>query len=69
MIITIIHCDKCDSTDVLHEEVRNKPVENHYTMTEFATKQKSMSADYDVYIYTNYRIICKQCGHIVRYQK
>ena len=69
MNINIIHCDKCDSTDTLHEVVPAKPQEIHSTMTEFVEKQKSMTATYDVYHYTNYRIICKNCGHIVRYQK
>ena len=65
----IIHCDKCNSTDVLHEEMPVVLPEEHKTMTQIANNSKNMSMTHDVYYYTNYRMICKSCGHIVKYQK
>jgi hypothetical protein len=29
--------------------------------------KSSMTITYDVYIYRRYRMVCKDCGHIVRY--
>ena len=63
----IIHCDKCESTDVLHELVTAPPQEVHKTMTEMAKDNSKPRISYDVYIYKNYRMVCKECGHIVRY--
>jgi hypothetical protein len=62
----IIHCDACDSTSVLHEEITGPPQEVHMTMTERANKS-SMTITYDTYIYSHYRMVCKDCGHIVKY--
>ena len=67
--INIIHCDKCDSASVLHEEVVSKPQEVHVTMTQMAEEEKKPKMSYDVYYYTRYKMICKDCGHIVEYQK
>jgi hypothetical protein len=67
--INIIHCDKCDSTSVLHEQVVLKPQEVHVTMTQMAEEEKKPKTSYDVYYYTRYKMICKDCGHIVEYQK
>ena len=67
--LTIIHCDKCDSTNVLHEQVKTKPQEFHMTMSEMVEKAKKPSMSYDVYYYTRYKMICKDCGHIVEYQQ
>jgi len=62
----IIHCDKCDSIDVLHELVASPPQEVNMTMTEMAGRSK-IRTTYDVYVYKNYRMVCKTCGYIVRY--
>lgn len=62
----IIHCDKCDSTDVLHEQVKGPPIEVHKTMTEMA-QQSKINITNALYIYTPYRMVCKDCGHIVKY--
>ena len=67
-ITTIIHCDKCDSTDVIHEVVE-KPVEEHKTMTEIINDSRTLKAIPAVYVYTNYRMVCKSCGHIVTYSR
>lgn len=67
--INIIHCDKCDSINVLHEEVVSKPQEIHMTMTQMAEEEKKPKMSYAVYYYTRYKMICKDCGHIVEYQK
>jgi hypothetical protein len=67
--INIIHCDKCDSTNVLHEQVVLKPQEVHVTMTQMAEEEKKPKMSYDVYYYTRYKMICKDCGHIVEYQR
>ena len=64
----VIHCDKCDSTDVMHELVTLPPREVNLTMTEMTKKMSIGSSTHDVYIYRNYRMVCKDCGHIVRYQ-
>jgi uncharacterized Zn finger protein len=63
----IIHCDNCTSVDVLHELVALPPREVNLTMTEMAERSK-IRTTHDVYIYRNYRMVCKDCGHIVRYQ-
>jgi uncharacterized Zn finger protein len=62
----IIHCDACNGTDVLHEQITRPPQEEHLTMTEMANRPKT-TITYDVYIYTHYRMVCKACGHIVKY--
>ena len=62
----IIHCDACGSADVLHEQITRLPEEVIMTMTEMANKA-SMTITYDPYIYHGYRMVCKDCGHIVRY--
>jgi predicted nucleic-acid-binding Zn-ribbon protein len=65
----IIHCDKCDSTNVLHEQDMVKPQDVHKKMSEVASDSKKMNMIHDVYYYTHYRMVCKECGHIVRYHK
>lgn len=68
-MITVIHCDKCDSTEVLHEVVVPKPEYEHLTMSDIVTRTNTSSWTHGAYHYTQYRMICKDCGHIVRYQK
>ena len=62
----IIHCDACNSTSVLHEQIIAPPQENRLTMTEMANRPKTTTT-YDAYIYGHYRMVCKDCGHIVKY--
>lgn len=62
----IIHCDKCDSTEVLHEQIVYPKPEQHKTMTQIVEMTK-INYTHDVYVYTNYRMVCKSCGHIVKY--
>ena len=64
----IIHCDKCDSQNVLHEQVIAPPQEVHKTMSEVAAGA-GPKMELAVYYYTQYRMVCKDCGHIVRYQE
>jgi hypothetical protein len=64
---TIIHCDECDSTEVLHERVVAPPADVHLTMSEVVAKAKVPRTVHAVYHYTEYRMVCKGCGHIVRY--
>lgn len=66
--ILIIHCDKCDSTNVLYEMVVAKPPEVHKTMQQVVEDSKKAQIHYDVYYCTRYKMICKDCGHIVEYQ-
>lgn len=66
--IKIIHCDKCDSTNVLHEKVTVKPQEVHLTMSEMVKENSGPKMTYDVYHYTRYKMICKDCGYILEYQ-
>ena len=68
-MITIIHCDKCNSSEVLHEIIVPPPEYEHLTMSEIVTRSKTVAWTHDVYYYTQYRMVCKDCGHIVRYQK
>lgn len=65
----IIHCDKCDSTAVLHEEIVSPPTVVHKTMSEVAAPKSNTSFTYDVHHYRLFRMVCKECGHIVKYQK
>jgi predicted nucleic-acid-binding Zn-ribbon protein len=67
MTIKIIHCDKCNSTDVLHEQIVEKPFEEHLTMTEVVSESKKLNSVHDVYVYTHYRMVCKNCGYILKY--
>lgn len=69
MKVDIIHCDSCDSTNVLHEPKRTVRQESHYTMAQFIEKQKQPQMEYDVYLYTYYILLCKDCGHRVEYHK
>lgn len=69
MIVDIIHCDKCDSPEVLHEQVLGPRQEHHIKMSEFAKQNSGPSMTHAVYYYTTYRLVCKECGHIVTYQK
>lgn len=65
----IIHCDKCDSTEVLHEEIEFKPQDEHKTMTQVVERNSSFHSTCDVYCSKNYRMVCKSCGHIVKYSR
>lgn len=65
----IIHCDKCDSTEVLHEQIPPVIQEEHKTMQQIVDGSKMLQMSYDVYCYTHYRMVCKSCGHIVTYHK
>jgi len=65
----IIHCDACGSADVLHEQIIRPPEEVRLTMTEMANRSKKEVITYDAYIYSHYRMVCKDCGHIVKYYK
>ena len=69
MNVTIIHCDKCDSPEVLHEQILGPRQERHIKMSEFAKENSGPGMTYDVYYHTNYRLVCKECGHIVKYKK
>ena len=40
MIKEIIHCDKCNSDNVIHEPKRGPVQENHRTMTEVIEQKK-----------------------------
>ena len=67
---TIIHCDKCDSTNVIHEQVVFKPQELHKKMTEIVEESKNSKTTFDVYYFTNtYKMICKDCAYFLEYQK
>lgn len=65
----IIHCDKCDSTEVLHEQIPVDIQEEHKTMQQIVDSSKKPEMSYDVYWHTHYRMVCKSCGHIVTYHK
>lgn len=65
----IIHCDKCNSPDVLHEEIVSPPQVVHKTMSEVAAPKTNLTFTNCVYHYRQFRLVCKECGHIVRYQK
>jgi hypothetical protein len=66
-IRTIIHCDKCNSVNVLHE-IKPSPIqEEHYTMTEYIQLAKQPAYQPAVYYYTQYIILCKDCGHRMEY--
>lgn len=64
----IIHCDECGSTDVLHEEVREAPREVHKTMSDVIASNSRAFISHDVYTYRTYRLVCKECGLIKKYQ-
>jgi len=65
--ITIIHCDKCDGTEVIHERVVAPPSTVHLKMSEVVVKAKVPQTVHAVYYHTEYRMVCKGCGNIVRY--
>jgi len=65
----IVHCDTCSSTDVLHEEIVAPPVVVHRTMSEVAAPKSNSTFVNSVYYYRQFRMVCKECGHIVRYQR
>jgi hypothetical protein len=67
MNIDIIHCDACDSTNVLQEPKRTARNERHFTMTQFIEKHKQPQMQLDVYLYTYYILLCKDCGHRLEY--
>lgn len=69
MNVTIIHCDECDSPEVLHEQIEGPRTETHMKMSEFAKMDSGPQVSYAVYHYTHYRLVCKECGHIVKYHK
>ena len=68
-MITIIHCDKCNSAEVLHEIVVPPPQTEHVTMTELVERESKVQWTHDVYFYTNYRMVCKDCGYILKYSR
>jgi uncharacterized Zn finger protein len=63
----IIHCDKCNSDNVLHEPVRQPVQEEHVTMTDIVKGSKDSQWQHAVYTYTYYMLLCKDCGHRVEY--
>ena len=67
MIKTVIHCDKCNSDNVLHELKATPVQEEHYTMSEFIEQKSKPSMQYAVYHYTHYILLCKDCGHKTEY--
>ena len=67
MIKEIVHCDKCNSDNVLHEPKRVPVRENHRTMTEVLEQSKKMQTSHSVYYYTYWILLCKDCGHRVEY--
>lgn len=67
MIKTIIHCDKCDSTDVLHEPKRERVQEIHTTMSNLIEQSKKMQTAHGAYYYTYWILLCKACGHRLEY--
>lgn len=67
MTKTIIHCDKCDSTDVLHELKRQPVQEEHKTMSEVMEASKKMQTTHGVYYYAYWILLCKACGHRLEY--
>jgi hypothetical protein len=67
MIKTIIHCDKCDSIDVLHELKRQPVQEEHKTMQEVAERAKHANMVHALYYYSYWILLCKDCGHRVEY--
>ena len=66
---TIIHCDKCNSTDILHGIIQPEPVEVHKTMSEMVNKTGQHFGVPAVYYYTQYSMTCKDCGHQARYSE
>ena len=67
MIKEIIHCDKCNSDNVLHEPKRETTQENHLTMTEVIDQKKKLQLVDLVYYYQHWILLCKDCGHRVEY--
>ncbi len=67
MTRTIIHCDKCNSENVLHELKRFPVQEEHVTMEQFIESRKKPQMEYAVYNYTYFILLCKDCGHRVEY--
>jgi hypothetical protein len=67
MIKTIIHCDKCNSDNVLHEQRATPVQEEHYTMAEFIEHRSKPSFQNAVHYYTHYILLCKECGHKAGY--
>jgi DNA-directed RNA polymerase subunit M/transcription elongation factor TFIIS len=67
MIKEIIHCDKCNSDNVLHERKRGPVQENHRTMTEVIEQTKKYNMVNAVYHYQHWILLCKDCGHRLEY--
>jgi len=67
--IVIIHCDKCNSPEVIHEPVLAPPTEVHKTMSEVKQHGRYSNTSHSVYYFTTYRMVCKECGHIEKYQQ
>ena len=63
----VIHCDKCNSDNVLHEPVRQPVQEEHKTMSEIVESKNKPQWQNAVYFYTYYILLCKDCGHRVEY--
>lgn len=68
--MTIIKCDKCESTDVERFEKKRKPVEPEVkTMTEFikGDSQHTLICENAIMRYTTWILLCRDCGHRVEY--
>jgi len=67
MIKEIIHCDKCNSDNVLHEPKREPVQENHRTMAEVVEQSKTPQITLAVYTYRYWILLCKDCGYRLEY--
>jgi len=67
MIKEIIHCDKCNSDNVLHEPKRGPVIENHRTMSEVIIQSERPQMVHAVYHYQYWILLCKDCGHLKEY--
>ena len=67
MIKEIIHCDKCNSDNVLHEPKREPVIENHRTMSEVIIQSERPQMVHSVYHYQYWILLCKDCGHRLEY--
>lgn len=64
---TIIHCDRCDSTEVLHEALPQESQVTHRTMAQVKEASTRPPVTFTVYYPTTYRMVCKACGFISTY--
>ena len=63
----IIHCDKCDSTNVKYTIIPPKTVTVHKTMTQVAKKADEHFGSLAVYRYIQYSMRCEDCGYELEY--